>query len=1111
MNLMKSESSVAYEIQVLNFGTYNGVHTVPIDENGTMFTGDTGEGKTTMVDAFSTLFQGTRARYNVAAAQENNKKDRNIISYIRGDYANNDGDISCLRPSTVKSGVSAKFKFESGRIVTAMMLFSINGTSREMSKLKRHMIIFDAEVNLQTIASELREDTKRFNTFVKNISHSKVCDNYEEYIDRLYRHLNIDNKNAGPLLTRALGLKQVNNVTNLLTELVLEDGNIKGDIENSVEEFASLQETDVAIHDAEEQIQKLGLLKSEYERYLQAQDDVAINKSDDEYLEPFNANAFSKAFKAHISKAENHLAELQTEIADVNTQMLQSEDTLDAYKAEYNQKGGDRIKTVEQAVEYEEKILSGKLKNFDKYTQLTNHLKLGSECTEVSYNRNIQAANDEQQRILPIKSKLEEERDEKLGTIAPLKVECSQIQSELDELKGKRSNVDIKYQNHRDAIADLIGLTSEDLPFVAELLDVQDEHRKWQGAIERALSGKKLQMLVPEAYSKEVSEYVNSNHLGVFFKYVVVKESAYTQPVNFKSGGILQKLKWKDSSFTDWLKSDLARIDLQCVDINSLRSTEYSITVEGQIQYNKGRFEKDDRASINDKRRWSLGFTNEVRIAALSAELSDKADLIVKYASEAAQMKATIDGFAEKQRILERLLETEWDSINYRPSESKLESLNAQYASLKESLKDIESLREKIEETKVSIAKLRNQKDELNKKLGSAEDEYQKSNDVFLTLNGIAQDYDDASSDTKLRLEGKLPENLKDEYASIQELSRLQQKHLSDLQKEYAAERRGLEEEIRSSKRNTLNHMRGFKQTEKWIAIASEWGVEDVDYARDYVAYHDKLVDEDLPKEKERFRFMLDTQATSSMKTIRSRIRYEIDKIDERIDQVNSKLKPTNFREGTYLEISMEVKQAQELKDILNDIDKIQTLRGSYESDEAKNKQLLKNIFDKLKVVDGFFRDALNSPDKKLSKEVLDVRNQVEFTVKEIERETGASVDSYGSKGSAGKSGGEKESFSGVILAAALSYVLTPEGASQPAYRSVFLDEAFSNTSTVVAKRVAKVFAEMGLHLNIVTPYKNIEIAREACSSVVVAQKSPETKTSSVIVSNWKQIDKLVA
>lgn len=138
---------------------------------------------------------------------------------------------------------------------------------------------------------------------------------------------------------------------------------------------------------------------------------------------------------------------------------------------------------------------------------------------------------------------------------------------------------------------------------------------------------------------------------------------------------------------------------------------------------------------------------------------------------------------------------------------------------------------------------------------------------------------------------------------------------------------------------------------------------------------------------------------------------------------------------------------------------------------------------------------------------MLDPRYQLEFYADVLDKHNENQVVETLSS-SSGKSGGEKEAFAGMIVAASLAYALTPEGHDRPVYCTVFLDEAFSNTAENVSRRVLRVFKELNLHVNLITPYKNLNLARESARSLIIAHRKSDTHESYLSEMTWEEVDK---
>lgn len=84
---------------------------------------------------------------------------------------------------------------------------------------------------------------------------------------------------------------------------------------------------------------------------------------------------------------------------------------------------------------------------------------------------------------------------------------------------------------------------------------------------------------------------------------------------------------------------------------------------------------------------------------------------------------------------------------------------------------------------------------------------------------------------------------------------------------------------------------------------------------------------------------------------------------------------------------------------------------------------------------------------------------------------------------------------------------MTPDGSDRPVYSTVFLDEAFSNTAEAVSRRVLRIFKELHIHVNLITPYKNLNLARESARSLLIAERDGAAHESSLCEVTWQEID----
>ena len=86
-------------IEVVNWGTFCGHHVLPVSRKGLLITGESGSGKSSILDAVTTVLTPPRRRHLNAAARSDDARgeDRTVYSYVRGAWrseASDSGEIA---------------------------------------------------------------------------------------------------------------------------------------------------------------------------------------------------------------------------------------------------------------------------------------------------------------------------------------------------------------------------------------------------------------------------------------------------------------------------------------------------------------------------------------------------------------------------------------------------------------------------------------------------------------------------------------------------------------------------------------------------------------------------------------------------------------------------------------------------------------------------------------------------------------------------------------------------------------------------------------------------------------------------------------------------------
>jgi uncharacterized protein YPO0396 len=233
------------------------------------------------------------------------------------------------------------------------------------------------------------------------------------------------------------------------------------------------------------------------------------------------------------------------------------------------------------------------------------------------------------------------------------------------------------------------------------------------------------------------------------------------------------------------------------------------------------------------------------------------------------------------------------------------------------------------------------------------------------------------------------------------------------------------------------------------------------EYASEFVALHDQLVREDLPKHKERFRDFLNTNLTESIGGLEAKLDAEVKTHRERIGQVNSALSGLDYGDGTFVELVRRDTRDAGIRDFrarLRDC-----LGAGLNLDENQRLELYKKIRE---IVTRF------SKEPEWMARVADSRLWLEFSVNERRKSDGVVLNSMDS--STGKSGGQKAKMAFTILAASLlaQYGMADDPDRADSLRLVVVDEVFARTDAQNSHRALELFQRLGFQLLLAAPWK---------------------------------------
>ena len=128
----------------------------------------------------------------------------------------------------------------------------------------------------------------------------------------------------------------------------------------------------------------------------------------------------------------------------------------------------------------------------------------------------------------------------------------------INYLRNHENNISGRVAEIRDEIIEHVGATTNEIPFVGELIQLKDNEREWESAIERILHNFALRLIVPEKYYRQVNDYVNNHNLRgriVYHRYNGVETLRDLEYRSVQDSLLLNKIDFKpDAKYVDWIE-----------------------------------------------------------------------------------------------------------------------------------------------------------------------------------------------------------------------------------------------------------------------------------------------------------------------------------------------------------------------------------------------------------------------------------------------------------------------------------------------------------------------------------------------------------------------------
>lgn len=1072
--------------QLFNWGTFDQkVWTLECGGENTLLTGDIGSGKSTLVDAITTLLvPPQKLSYNKAAGAE--ARERNLRSYVLGHFKSERSETGtssravALRDHNSYSVILGQFRNAGyGTSLCLAQVFWI----RDQGQPARFYLTSTKALDLARDFSGFGSDLADLKKKLRAMDGVEIHESFTSYAAAFRRVFGIDNEQALDLFNQTVSMKSVGNLTDFVREHMIEPFDAESRIKALLEHFADLNQAHETVLKAKARIEALEPLLESGKAWQDG------NTLRDHYRANRDALsswfAFQKKVLAHkrldrlTEEAQRLTAKRESERAR-RMAMLSDRDSL---KAAISANGGERLDQLSRDIEQTRTERNKRQARMERYRGEVEALDLVLARDSDAFLAIRGQVEHLRIELSDSEAREQNERTEHEHQFRQLNNEHRTIQAEITSLKNRQSNIPSLQVEIRARLCADLHIPLASIPFAGEVLRVRAGEGLWEGAIERVLHNFALSLLVGDSLYQKVCAWVDSNNLGGRLVYYRVRESdTFLEQADRKlhPQSLVNKLDIKaDSPFADWLERELSRrFDYACTDsLEQFYRERQAIRPSGQVKGSGERHEKDDRHRIDDSTRWVLGWTNHGKIRLLEQEIK-KLEGTMQVSAQAISDCEARQGLIRKRQHHCTALEgfTDWTELDWEAMGKRLADLEAERKSLESSADQLKTLRTKLETLEQDLSESESVLEDLAKGLAVANN---KASDTQKLLDSL-----------QLILDGPTSAEHQRSWPALETMAQ-ERDTLRTLTIESADNK---EREFREIIQQTIdNEDRRLSRLREKVIRAMEdfrnrWPLEtrEIDASLDGLSHWAKILDQlladDLPRFEADFKTALNENAIREVANFHSQLNREREDIRERIEHINESLVHIDYNPGRYIVLEAQNSTDPEIRQFLTDLKSC--TEGSFT--DKVDEQYAEVKFLQVKALIERFqgREGLVDLDRRWTRKVSDVRQYFVFSASERYREDNTEHEHYTDSG--GKSGGQKEKLAYTVLAASLAYQFGLDWDSQRSrsFRFVMIDEAFGRGSDESARFGLRLFQQLRLQLLVITPLQKIHIIEPFVASV---------------------------
>lgn len=1106
-------------LQLVNWGGFSGLTTVPLRGDTTMISGASGVGKSTILDAYTALMMPSDTKFNGAsndavAGRARGAGQRNLLSYLRGAVDVID-DPKTGRPvekllrgkgSDTWGAVAMTFVNDQGGRFTALRTYYVPRRATRSGDVQMKLATHEGALALDLLEVAVPEQFHA-NTLKKLFPGIRVHGTYAEYAAVLHARLGIgangDGGKALRLLARIQAGNQVRSVDELYKDMVLEHPSTYAAADRAIEHFDDLDTAYAAMRTEEQKLELLDPITDLHDRKVAATrrlaelDSYGVTLPGDTPLRLWLLKAHLRLLETAVAANRDARAAAVDGLTSTRAEEAMLAGDLDAAKEAHRAAGGGDIQALAGLIEQERVVREERGNRLSELEERVYPLvgltdvdapDLETALDSAAGFRELQllarkrlVAGDDQQARLRI------ERDLVRDGLVPLKTTQAELRRERDSLENRAGRVPSYLHDLRSAVAQASGIAVDELPFVAELIDVAPEEARWRTAIETVLGSSARLLLVPLDRLSEFSSAIDALRLPARLTFQGVElDLPDTGPADPER--IAGKLLFRDSRFSGWVQAHVeeqARNALCVETAAGLEGAGFRVTLAGQTRNGRrGSHGRSDSRNI-------IGFSNEDAISELDSQLDELEIQLEQLDAQLVELDRRGSVLEQQRKAYDAIAMVRFEDVDVVGSDQRIAELERRRAEILDSDDQLQALQSQIDDLAARLDEARKKRfglEQRQKELTNTHAELIDSEDlvndrleamlrtgtVVLTAEqdaALAADFAAAAAPAD-------PDDLERFSESSQRLGDRLRGAVSEADNEI----RRVDDELAA-----IFRMYKFRWDSPNLGGTSE------SYA-DYARILDEIRGKGLAERRSEWRRRLTEWSGQDLVPLVGAMAASIEEIEDRLEPINAILRRLEFGASRdRLRIRLRRLAPAHVQVFMKDLRALSSgsTKDLGEEDLEKRFAELSRFMQQLRKPTQVGDGAAATTDRD---RLLDVRRHVEISAERYDHLTGELRATYRTLGE--KSGGESQELVAFIVGSALRFRLGDEMRSRPRFAPVFLDEGFVKADSEFAGRAVQAWKGLGFQLIIGVPLDKVTGLEPHMDELLAITKNPATHQS---------------